>query len=312
MTATTNSNRAYSAAHFALELDNNQSVGLFRSIEGGSLKADVMTYQQGQTYERWRQLGKPKFEDIKIQAGMSMSAPFYKWIENFFEGVPVRKNGAILAADFSFKERARREFSNALIKELTFPKLDGADKNPAYMTVALAVEEIVFKPGTGKALAVMEMGDMGKQKLWTSCNFRFSLDGFEAASTRVVKVDSFTIKQNIIEYHSGEQRAPIKSPSAIDFPQITVYVPEADSPLFMKRFKERGVDGGLKGGTTNRTGELVVFDADEAQNELFRLEFFGADIANVQPDKSDASSEEIKLLKVDLYTESMKFTYLGA
>lgn len=309
MTATTNSNRAYSAAHFALELDNKQSVGLFRSLEGGSLKADVMTYQQGQTYERWRQLGKPKFEDIKIQTGMSMSAPFYEWIENFFEGNPVRKNGAIVAADFSYKERARREFTNALIKELTFPKLDGADKNAAYMTVALAVEEIVFKPGDGKVLSET---DPTKQKLWTSCNFRFSLDGFEAASSRVVKIDSFTIKQNIIEYHSGDQRAPIKTPSAIDFPQITFYVPEADSPAFMKRFKERGVDGGLRGNSQNRTGELVVFDADEAQNELFRLEFFGADIANVQPDKSDASSEEIKLLKVDLYTESMKFTYLGA
>jgi hypothetical protein len=69
-------NRAYAAAHFALELDGKDSVGLFRSIEGGGVRADVMTYQNGGTYDRWRQLGKPKFEDIKLQVGMSMSQPF--------------------------------------------------------------------------------------------------------------------------------------------------------------------------------------------------------------------------------------------
>jgi hypothetical protein len=39
--------------------------------------------------------------------------------------------------------------------------------------------------------------------------------------------------------------------------------------------------------------------------------FSNADILNIQPDKSDAASEEIKQVKVDLYTESMAFTYSG-
>lgn len=309
MTATSNPNRAYSAAHFALELDDNQQVGLFRSIEGGSIKADVMTYQNGSNYDRWRQLGKPKFEDIKIQTGMSMSKPFYAWIEKFFTGVPDRKNGAVVAADFNYKERARREFKEALIKELTFPKLDGQDKNPAYMTVALAVEQIVFLPGTNRDIS--EASNPDKQKNWASCNFRFSLDGFAEACKRVSKIDSFTIKQNIIEYHTGSQRHPIKTPSQIDFPQLTFYVPEADAEPFIKRFKEMGVDGKLRG-ASDKNGELVVFDADEKQNELFSLQFFGADIANVQFDKGDATSEEIKQVKIDLYTERMKFTYKGA
>ncbi|HWU91132.1 MAG TPA: phage tail protein [Kofleriaceae bacterium] len=306
---TSNPNRAYSAAHFALELDNNQQVGLFRSIEGGSIKADVMTYQNGTNYDRWRQLGKPKFEDIKIQTGMSMSEPFYQWIEKFFTGVPDRKNGAIVAADFNYKERARREFKEALIKELTFPKLDGQDKNAAYMTLALSVEEIVFLPGKGGTLS--PAAGTEKQKLWASCNFSFTLDGFEAACKRVTKIDSFTIKQNIIEYHTGTQRAPIKTPSQIEFPQITFYVPEADAQPFLDRFKERGVAGKVRASSSNKAGELIVFDADVNKNELFSLQFYGADILNVQPDKADASTEEIKQVKIDLYTERMEFKYLS-
>src|SRR5690349_6193990 len=139
-----NQGRAYSAAHFALELDGKDSVGLFRSIEGGGVKADVMTYQHGANYDRWRQLGKPKFEDIKLQVGMAMSEPFYTWLADFMDGVPTRKTGAIVAADFYYNERARRNFKAGMIKELTFPKLDGSDKNAAYMTVGISVEEIEF------------------------------------------------------------------------------------------------------------------------------------------------------------------------
>ena len=68
-----NSPRSYAAAHFALELDNKADVGLCKSIEGGSIKTEVMTFQGGGNYDRWRQLGKPKFEDVKLQVGMAMS-----------------------------------------------------------------------------------------------------------------------------------------------------------------------------------------------------------------------------------------------
>jgi phage tail-like protein len=261
MSANQNSQpRAYAAAHFALELDGGDEVGLFRSIEGGGVKADVMTYQQGNNYDRWRQLGKPKFEDIKIQVGMAMSEPFYEWISNFFDGKADRKNGAIVAADFYYNERARREFTEAMIKELTFPKLDGQDKNAAYMSISIAVEGIVFKKGDeGKKLSVPVGFDT--QKLWTACNFRFRLDGFESACKRVTKIDSFT---------------------------------------------KRGVGGEVRP-AEQLTGVIETYDNERA--DLFTLTFTGADIANVAPDKSESSSEEIKMVKIDLYTESMKFKY---
>jgi phage tail-like protein len=132
--------RPYGAAHFALELDAKDEVGLFRSIEGGSIKTDVMTYQHGADFDRWRYNGKPKFEDIKITVGLSMSDPFWSWIEGFFRHQVERKNGAIIACDFEFYERARRTFQNAIIKEIVFPKLEGEDKNAVYMNVTMAVE----------------------------------------------------------------------------------------------------------------------------------------------------------------------------
>jgi phage tail-like protein len=295
--------RAYAAAHFALELDKRTDLGMFRSIEGGSIKADVMTYQNGGTYDRWRQLGKPKFEDIKLQVGMAMSAPFYEWIKEFFLGNAVRKDGAIIAADFYYKERARREFTDAMIKELTFPKLDGQDKNTTYMSVALSVEDIKFLKGGGAELT-QNAGD-AEQKAWKACNFRFVLDGFECTK-RVTKVDSFTIKQNILEYASGGRRSVSKTPSAIDFPQLSFYLPESDAQPLFKHFTTYGVGGAVP---KRLNGHIEMLDNEGAP--VFNVAFTNADILNIQPDKADATSEEIKQVKVDLYVEGMTFSYAG-
>src|SRR5262249_49526456 len=145
---------------------------------------DVMTYQYAPSrdnggYARWRMLGKPKFDDIKLQVGLSMSYPFYGWIADFFQGKPTRKNGAILAADFYYVERARRTLAGAMIKELTSPKRDGTDKNAVYMNVTLAVEDIAFHKGSGKKLPQQSKGFDTSQKHWTANNFELTLDGFD-------------------------------------------------------------------------------------------------------------------------------------
>jgi phage tail-like protein len=298
-------NRSYAAAHFGLELDGKDNVGLFRSIEGGGVRADVMTYQGGGSYLKMRQLGKPKFEDIKVQVGMAMSKPFYDWIADFFEGTATRKTGAIVAADFYYNERARRKFDGAMMKELTFPKLDAADKNAAYMTIAIACETIAFEKGTGAKLP--QPTGFDTQKLWTACNFSFVLDGFEAACRRVSKVDSFTVKQTIIEYHSGGERWPTKLPSQIDFPNLAFYLPEADAQLFIDELNKRVIKGepAAKNG-----GHIMAFDAE--RNALCTLHFTGADVLSVTPDRSDSSSEDIKQVKVEICTEGMSFEYANA
>jgi phage tail-like protein len=296
--------RAYAAAHFALELDDMKNLGMFRSIEGGSIKAEVMTYQSGGTYDRFRQLGKPKFEDLKLQLGMAMSQPFYEWIKQFFDGKALRKDGAIVAADFYYKERARRQFSNAMITELTFPKLDGSDKNTAYMSVTLAVEDMQFIKGSGAALE--QNAGIEEQKSWKACNFRFTIDGFADSLKRVTKIESFTVKQQALDYACGGSRWASKTPSAIDFPQLSFSLPEADVQPLLAHFTKRGVKGEVPG---RLAGQIETYD--NQQQTCFTVQFADADIMNIQPDKSDATSEEIKQVKVDLYVESMAFSYSG-
>jgi phage tail-like protein len=291
------SGRAYAAAHFTFELDGADAVGLFRSIEGGGMRADVATYQVGGSPLRWRQLGKRKFEDVKVQVGMALSQPFARWVADFLAGRGARKNGAIVAADFSHAERARRELAGAMITELGFPKLDAADHAAAYLTVGLAVEAIAFSPGDATRKLPPPSG-VDAQKRWTASSFRFRVDGLESACARVARVDAFTVKQAVVEYHAGGALAPFKMPGIVEFPNLAFYVPEPDAQPFADALASRRAP---------LNGALECFDA--AGRTLFELGYRGAAIVGVVPERCDASSEDIKLVKVELCTEAMEFRY---
>ena len=306
--ATTNSNRqrAYSAAHFVLELDQQHKAGFFRSVEGGGVKADIMSYRSSSEKALFRRVGKPKYEDLKIQVGMSMSQVFYTWIEGFFSGDGTRRNGAILAGDFHFKERARREFYDALISEVSIPKLDATDRNACYMGVTMVPESIRFAPGSGADLSAQDGST--EQKLWTPNNFEFSIDSLADACRRVTRVDGFTIKQEVHEYHAGNLRDCMRVAGMLEFPNLSFYVPEADAKPFIDHFTKYVINGEPPP-STRMTGEIAFLDHTGSQ--LCRIDLQGIDIASVSPDKSDSTSQEIKQVRVEIACESMSFRYLG-
>ena len=297
-----NDKRSYSAAYFALELDRNMQEGVIKSVEGGALKADVITHQMGSHPDLWRQVGRPKYDDIKLQVGMSISEAFYTWIQSFFGGVADRRSGGIIAADFDGIERARRDFYDAMICELQFPKLDAADKNPAYISVTIAAARTRFAAAAaGKPLPPAKLQP---EKLWTACNFELVLEGFDCA--KVTKIDQFGIKMKVIEYQYGSGRDPIKVPGRIEFPNLVFYLPETDAGQFYQRVKDRVIDG-VPAPDARATGSITMHD--NGNQELCTISLFGCDISGVTPDKLDASSDEIKLVKVELIVERMEFKY---
>jgi phage tail-like protein len=296
--------RAYVASHFALELDGNEALGFLKSVEGGNLKADVVTYQMGNSQAVWRQMGAPKFDDISLQVGMGMSPAFYSWINDFFARKITRKNGSIVLADFNYAERAKRSFTNALISEITIPALDGSSKEASYMTVKLAAEAMTYEPGSGNKLKTPIKNQ--PNKLWLGANFRFVLDGYEDACARVNKIDSFTIKQKILEYPSGASRFPTKVPGRLEYPNIVIYVPEVDSRKFIDYLKDSMVAGN-KAADGAMTGAIEFIGSDK--KTLCTINLKGVDIMAYEVEKFDASQDAMARVKISLQVEEMAFQY---
>ncbi len=296
--------RTYPPTYFTLDLDHQDRVSLIRSVSGGGIRADVTTFQQGPDYYRSRQIGgKLKFDDLKLNVGMGASKAFWEWMKQFFTGKGYRQTGAISVGDDGFRERVRREFRGALIHEITFPELDASQKDAeAYFTAGLAVENVEFQEGSGILPIQGGLAGVLHQKNWLRSNFRFMLDGF--TTDTVTKIDSFTVKHNVMDYYVGGSREPIKTPSWIEYPNITFYLPESCSYEFDKAAEQRIVRGKSPG---YLTGMIEMIDKQHLP--LCSLSFAGAEIVSVSSDTSDATKDQAKLVKVELSVETMTFEY---
>ncbi|MBZ0236603.1 MAG: phage tail protein [Deltaproteobacteria bacterium] len=297
----------FSGAHFCLELDgiSKKSADLptLRSVEGGGVQADVLSYQMGENGDVWRQLGKPKYSDIKLGLGMADVDGFRLWLNQFLKGEHSRKNGAIIAADYNYIERARREFTEAMIVGLGLPKWDANDKNQANITITLAPEKVVYlaKGGGGEQISPKGASE-AKQKKIPACNFTFSIDGFEDFCKRVTKVEAQEIKLKTIEHHYGTRLEAVKIPGKIEWPKLIFFVPEVDADPFRELHNKRMA--GERDDQGKGRGAKITF-MNNAKQEVGGIEYMGVHIYNVQSEKADASSEEMKLVKIECEIEGV-------
>ena len=132
--------------------------------------------------------------DIAMEVTSGMSKEFYEWIQSSFKGKPIRKSGVVHACNAKYESMAVREFTNAMISEVTLPALDASSKEPAYMTIKLDAEKITYKKGDGKVVG----GKTGAgTKQWQSSNFTVEIGDLPCGG--VTKVDAITWKQRAIK-----------------------------------------------------------------------------------------------------------------
>ncbi len=291
----------YSSAFFVLELDGAQ-VGTIRNVDGGSVKADVLTYQHGAGGETWRQLGRTKYEDFKITAGLVAGGALWAWISKCMTGAPERRSGAICAGDYEYLEKARREFADALIAEVAFPKFDAHDKNPANVVVTVSPETMTYAKGSGSSLDHADATEH-RQKSVSCCNFTFELSGFKDACQRVNKVDGFGVKCKIIEHQVSSRIENVKVPGKIELPNIAFYLPEIDAQAILKHHTTNAIKG--KRGQPIPSATLSFHN--NARTEKGSITFKECTIFSVTQDKHDATSEDIRMVKVEMAIEGIEF-----
>jgi len=288
----------YSSAHFSLQLDGT-IIGTLRSIDGGSVKTEVATYQAGDYSDVWKQLAKPKYEDIKFVTALAGARPLWQWMKDFIDGKGTRRSGALLAADYNYIEKARRTFKEALIAAIDFPKFDANDKGPANITVTISPEKIVYEKGSGKPLDDRDPSNAAQQHI-AACNFEFLFDGVGSQTTaRVTKVDAFSVKAKIIEYHHGTRLEAAKTTGKLEWPNLVFYLPEPDAEPFRAIHMKSVV-----GERATRTSATLSF-FNNAKEVRGTFKFTGCHIFNVSPEKSDVASEDVRMVKVECQVEKV-------
>ena len=298
--------RPYTGGRFTLELDDKKPAGFVNAIDGGHFKsAGPVASMVGADGYVTKYTGRPSYDDISITIGMAMSPTFWRWVKASLDNKPERRNGALVGYDFNHRERSRRSFFRALISEIAFPALDAASKSTAAMTIKLSPERMEFQKGDGSTLSGGEApAQMTKQKLWLTSNFRFELDRFKGdPSLRNLKIEAFTVKQNIIPNPIGTDMDARKEVGRLELPQIVVTFPESDIEGWMKWYDAAIAKGNRLDQYT--TGFIAYYASDGERTELMRIELDGVSLVSIEIDKYEAQKEGIANAKATLNVEQM-------
>jgi len=287
--------RSYAAGRYAVEIDGEMAGWLY-SAEGGHATSDVVTGggPRGET----KHIAGVKYEDIVLTCGTGMSKGFYEWILTCADRRYTRKNGAIVACDYNYKELSRLEFNNALMTEVAFPALDAASKDAAKMTISISPEVTRMKmsPAGGAALRAR---DSAIQKKWLPANFRLKIEGVDCS--RVNKIDAITIKQKV-----GGRSAFLMGSTNPETSPMAITLPEAQAKPFYEwhqaSLNMRNAPGSKKAGQLDYLSE-------DMRETLFSLRFADLGIASVTPERPQGGIENIRRVKAEMYYERMQLSF---
>jgi hypothetical protein len=297
---------AYTAGHFELAIDGAKTTAYLKSLDGGFMGHSVVDEPIGSETRRIKHSAVADIDPISFEIGMSGSASVLQWIQSSWNKDFQTRSGQINHANFNMEKVFEHEFSDALITETTFPALDGASKEAAYLKVKFQPKAIASKKCGGEKLTPV---GGGKQKHWLCSAFRLNIDGIDDAKY-ANKIESFTIKQNVKKLYVGRHRELEIAPTKIDFPNIvgTISLEKADGIL---DWYNDYVVKGKKDPKAQKSGSLEFLSPDRSKT-LFRITMFHMGILKASVQQSTANSDSIKRVKFELYVSDMQLDGPGA
>lgn len=292
--------RAYTAGHFELAIDGHVSTAYLKSVEGGYVKAQPIAEPIGTHIDQIKHSSVVDIEPFTIDCGFAGAGDVMRWIQASWRKDFNRRNGQITHANFDLKKTFEHEFYDALISETTFPALDGASKDAAFLKIKVQPERVLTRKLAGNQRVTGTITP--KQKQWLPSNFRFTIDGIDEMKY-ANKIESFTIKQGIKKLYTGEDRFPQIEPTKIEFPAIsgTIALEYADKLL---KWYDDYVVKGQNDHKAQKTGS-IEFLAPDLKKTLFAINLYEVGLLHCSATPSTANADQIKRVKFEMYVGRM-------
>jgi hypothetical protein len=310
----------FSTGHFKLLVDNNPITSYIKSVEGGLINAQIVEEPNGHYNLRGRHLGTREIEPITVEFGMSGAKWCLDLVDEFIhQRKHHRLGGEIYHADANMVTQYMSTFSDAVITELTLPKLDAQGKESLMCKVKLQPQDVTFKLGDQKKL---NQDVLGRQKAWHSTNFRVTLDNIGELNF-VSSVESMTIKLGQKAMQLGDHFRPDIVPTKVDMPKLSITQPLLQSGALIKWYQD-SVANQLKSGTADAdaypddgasgyetSGSIEFLDAT-LKDVLYTIDLFGVGMEKFSLPKSEANASGTKMAKFDFYITDMKIKANGS
>ena len=291
--------RTYTGGRFALDIDGF-NVGFLKKFSGLAMEADIVANDLGPDNRQKKHVANVKWTPAKATIGIGMGKGMYDWIKASFDKGYITKNGNFTSADFNYRAQSQLTFLNALITEVTCPKLDGSSKDAAYFDIGFEAEQVRWAKGGGEDIR----GKVGpKQKQWLCSNFRVELGGLPCQ--RIATVDSFTWKCAVASDMLGVFVENTKHPAKVTVPDIKLSVSYADHDVWSQAAKKWFIDGHRT--ESDEMNGRIVYLGPDMRTELGEVALENVGFKKFSDDDAEANSEKIKRFNVELYVEKMTF-----
>jgi hypothetical protein len=292
--------RSYVSGNFALELDGAPA-GFVSGVDGGFAAGSVVEEltTSPEYFVKKHLEDPPGYQDITLEFGLGMSPTFFQWMRDALNGIPTRKNGALVALDFQLKIVRRLNFVNAQITRITFPRLDGVSKEPAKIRITLTPESTNVAAGGGTW-----KGSTSKQKVWVASNFKLGIPTVN--STKISAVESIDID---LPHTPAIEICPSECDqrfAKINFPNLEVVMAETTSADWAA-WHQSFVIAGQHNDSDEKSGTLDFLDGTQ-KNVLFSLTFTGLGIISVANEPVGASGDAIARVRATMYVEQITMT----
>jgi hypothetical protein len=300
--------RSYAAGHFELRIDGHKTHAYLKSVSGGWVKANVSDDPIGAQSGRVKQLSNVEIEPMEVEVGMAGAPEILEWIQGSWNKKWSRRSGQISHADFNLKESYEHEFFEALLTEVTFPALDGAAKEAAYLKCKWLPERVQTKtqPMTQAVGGIISPN----QKMWIPSAFRFTIDqvdGMEYTN----KLEAFTIKQGIKKMFVGRNRYPQIEPTNLQFPNLSGTISLAHAEKLIKWHHDYVYKENARKDLQAQYSGAIEFLTPDRKQTIFRIDLYGVGVSNVSIPQSTANNDQIKRAKFELFVSDMKLDIGG-
>jgi len=271
-----------------------------RSAEGGNAFAEVLLEPPGPDLIARKRPGPPRFEDLVISFSPSGDTKSLNtWIVDMLTKAPASRNGAVVYVDMNFNVVKRLEFSNASLSEVMLPKIEATDSNTLAITLRLTPQSTHLAGGGGKMPSLLS----NKIKNLRVSQYRFTVQGLEAACGRVSKIESLTARRGAPSVPSGQDkfRQALPAGNVLDCSLVSITLPEPDAGPFYAWFDDLVLKGNQ---SAERAGLLEWLDPTGKPSCSVQLGGLGIVRYAPSPIRPDAGMKS-PLVQVDMYCQTM-------
>src|SRR5690606_27157646 len=164
--------KSYTSGHFELSIDGRKTTAYLKSLDGGWGRHTLIDERIGPENMPIKHGAVADVDPFSFEFGLSGANQVLAWIQASWKKDPRPANGEIIHANFDKEPTFTHQFQGALITETTFPTLDGASKEAAYIKVKCQPYATAISPGgSGRLRGTFSQ----KQKLWLCSGFRLNI-----------------------------------------------------------------------------------------------------------------------------------------